>query len=242
MPMDLRGRRGPSWTLLTPSNQYVSQLANLQDARVVKLVTPRFGGCRIAQTLVELPAGAGTSTPCNAAFEDAVYVLDGVVVLGDGAELTAGGFAYLPIGDALAFRAQEDARLLWIKRRYEALPGLAPPAAVSGHRADVAFAELPIPGLTRRELLDPHDPAFDFTLSLLRFEPGADLERVEIHDEEHGLWMTEGEGVYYLDGERHEVQKDDFVYMAPYCPQSFHATGRGPAEYLLYKDTWRDGF
>ena len=30
--------------------------------------------------------------------------------------------------------------------------------------------------------------------------------------------------------------------MAPYCPQAFTARADGPAEYLLYKDTWRDGF
>ena len=42
--------------------------------------------------------------------------------------------------------------------------------------------------------------------------------------------------------ELREVERDDFIYMAPYCPQGFTATGREPAEYLLYKDTWRDGF
>ena len=29
--------------------------------------------------------------------------------------------------------------------------------------------------------------------------------------------------------------------MAPYCPQGFAAGPEG-AEYLLYKDVWRDGF
>jgi (S)-ureidoglycine aminohydrolase len=38
------------------------------------------------------------------------------------------------------------------------------------------------------------------------------------------------------------VQAEDFIYMAPYCPQGFTAGPGGPAEYLLYKDTWRDGF
>lgn len=242
--MDLRGRRGASWTLLTPDNQYVSRLPNLSAARVVKLVTPRFAGARFAQTLVDLPPGAGTSAPCEAAFEDVVYVLAGDVALGDGRVLTAGGFAYFPAGAALSFAASADApaRLLWLKRRYEPLPGVSAPGPVSGHRDDAAFEALPVPGLTRRELLEPADPAFDFNLSLLRFEPGAALDRVEIHDEEHGLYMTAGEGLYYLAGERLEVRRDDFIYMGPYCPQSFHATGAEPAEYLLYKDVWRDGF
>jgi (S)-ureidoglycine aminohydrolase len=37
------------------------------------------------------------------------------------------------------------------------------------------------------------------------------------------------------------VGAGDFIYMAPYCPQSFVA-GDEPSEYLLYKDVWRDGF
>ena len=38
------------------------------------------------------------------------------------------------------------------------------------------------------------------------------------------------------------MRAHDFIYMAPYCPQSFVATGDEPAEYLLYKDVYRDGF
>jgi (S)-ureidoglycine aminohydrolase len=79
-------------------------------------------------------------------------------------------------------------------------------------------------------------------MSLLAFDQGVGLDNVEIHDEEHGLYMTAGGGIYRLGDEQHEVAAGDFIYMAPYCPQSFTATGTGPAEYLLYKDTWRDGF
>jgi (S)-ureidoglycine aminohydrolase len=54
--------------------------------------------------------------------------------------------------------------------------------------------------------------------------------------------MTAGAGEYHLDGDLHLVEQHDFIYMAPYCPQGFTASADGPAEYLLYKDTWRDGF
>jgi (S)-ureidoglycine aminohydrolase len=129
-----------------------------------------------------------------------------------------------------------------VKRRYEAWPGLDPPEARAGHRDDEPFDETPVAGLRRRELLDPGDPRHDFNMSLLAFDPGVALAQVELHDEEHGLYMTAGAGIYHLDGERHEVSEGDFVYMAPYCPQSFVATGTVPAEYLLYKDVYRDGF
>jgi (S)-ureidoglycine aminohydrolase len=78
-------------------------------------------------------------------------------------------------------------------------------------------------------------------MSLLAFDAGIGLPFTEIHDEEHGLYMTAGGGTYLLDGDEHEVAADDFIYMPPYCPQGFTAAGDG-AEYLLYKDTWRDGF
>ena len=99
-----------------------------------------------------------------------------------------------------------------------------------------------MPGLDRAELLPPDDPAFDFNVSLLGFVPGTRFHKVEVHDEEHGLYVTAGQGVYHLDGDTHEVLADDFVYMAPYCPQSFYAVGPDRTEYLLYKDVWRDGF
>ena len=44
----------------------------------------------------------------------------------------------------------------------------------------------------------------------------------------------------YLDGDFHEVQADDFIYMAPYCPQFFYATGWVKGRYLIYKDVSRD--
>jgi (S)-ureidoglycine aminohydrolase len=54
--------------------------------------------------------------------------------------------------------------------------------------------------------------------------------------------MTEGAGTYVLGADEHQVQAEDFIYMAPYCPQGFTAGPDWAAEYLLYKDVWRDGF
>ena len=52
--------------------------------------------------------------------------------------------------------------------------------------------------------------------------------------------MVEGRGIYYLNRDFIEVQKDDFIYMAPYCPQFFYATGWETGRYLVYKDVNRD--
>jgi (S)-ureidoglycine aminohydrolase len=242
-----RGRRGVSFTILTPANRYASRLPNLRDALLFKLVTPRLAPARFGQYLVALDAGGGTSTPVESGFEDFLYVLDGEVALhADGldAELRPGSWCYLPPAASFELAGGDrPAEVLWLKRRLDPWPGLAPPDARAGHRDDEPFDEnTGVPGFRRRELLDPSDPRHDFNMSLLAFDPGVGLDKVEIHDEEHGLYMTAGGGLYHLDGEQHEVRRDDFIYMAPYCPQSFVATGPDPAEYLLYKDVYRDGF
>jgi len=240
-----RGRRGHCWTLLTPDNRYPSHLPGLWGGELFKLVTPRLPGAQFAESVVELQTG-GTLESSRAELEHFLYVLEGEVALTGEATLAleAGGYAYQPPGAGLGFRAvgEGGARALWLQRRYEPSGELPAPAPDSGHRDDGPFAALEVPGLTRRELLAADDPSLDFTMSLLRFAPGAALDRIEIHDEEHGLYMTTGAGVYELDGERHAVHADDFIYMAPYCPQHFQASEHAMAEYLLYKDVHRDGF
>jgi (S)-ureidoglycine aminohydrolase len=241
-----RGARGASYTLVTPANHYPSRLPELGDAPVVKLVTPRLAPARIGEYLLELPAGGGTTRPIAPGFETFLYALAGdATVQIDERELllAAGAYLYAPSTASFELFAGElPARLLMVKRRYQPTPGHDEPRLLSGRRDDEPFADTPVRGFRRRELLPTTDPAFDFAMSLLAFDAGVGLDNIEVHDEEHGLYMTAGAGLYFLDGALHEVEAGDFIYMAPYCPQGFTATGHEPAEYLLYKDTWRDGF
>ena len=242
-----RGRLGTGYTLLTPANRYASRLPGLRATTVFKLVTPRLAPCRFGQYVLAIDAGGGTEAPVPAGFEDFFYVLSGAVRLRGGPvdeSLAAGGWAYLPPSAGFELRTGDaPAEVVWLKRRHEPWPGLEEPDARAGHRDDEPFdAQTGHEGFRRRELLDPLDARHDFNMSLLAFDPGVGLPKVEVHDEEHGLYMTAGGGLYQLAGDQLEVQAHDFVYMAPYCPQSFVATGRVPAEYLLYKDVYRDGF
>src|SRR5262245_12622972 len=233
------------YTLITPANHYPSRLPNLRATQFVKLVTPRLSPARFGQYLLVMEGGGGTDAPVAPGFEDFLYGVEGSVTLrAEGFEhaLEEGAFAYLPPELGFELSAASAARVLWLKRPLEPWPGLGTPGLVSGHRDDEPFAETDVPGFRRRELLDPADARLDFNMSLLQFDPGVGLDKVEIHDEEHGLYMTAGGGHYHLDGDIHDVSRGDFIYMAPYCAQSFVATGSGPAEYLLYKDVYRDGF
>ena len=235
-----------AFTIVRPANRYASRLPTLRDARVFKLVTPRRAPARFGEYLLAVEPGGGTSAPVAPGFEDFLYGLEGELsVRADGIEfgLRPGGWCYLPPDMSFELEGGDHpGELLWVKRGLERWPGLGAPEARAGHREDEPFEDTDVAGLRRRELLDPGDARLDFNMSLLAFDPGVGLAQVEVHDEEHGLYMTAGGGRYHLDGSEHDVEAGDFVYMAPYCPQSFVATGAEPAEYLLYKDVYRDGF
>lgn len=238
-----RGRRGAAHHVLTPPNRYPSRLAGWPGTVVFKLATPRTGTARFGQYLLELAPGGGPEEPVDHDFEHVVLVQDGAPLL-DGRELAAGAFVYVPSGVGLALVNPEGAppaRVVWVKRRYEPAPGHAPPGPLRGTLDELEEVRT-ASGVLRRELLPPDDPAFDFNMSLMTVPPGVDLGMVEVHDEEHGLLMTAGAGRYHLDGEDHELLTGDFVYMAPYCPQFFRPHGAADAQYLLYKDVFRDGF
>ncbi len=238
-----RGRGAGAYTLITPENHYVSRLPDLPGAYLVKLVTPRLFPARLAEYLLRAPE-AELSCRIDPELEHFLYGLDGGPEVSDGAtrfELADEGFCYVPAGGAFTVRMPTDSALLWIKRRYEPWPGLDAPAARGGHARALPPTATATPGLARRELLPPADGAYDFNMSLMSFDPGVGLPQIEIHDEEHGLYMTAGGGLYRLGEEEHAVNRGDFIYMAPYCPQGFLAGEQG-GEYLLYKDVYRDAF
>jgi (S)-ureidoglycine aminohydrolase len=240
-----RGAAKDYYVIITPENQVQYSLPFFEKTEVRVLATPRTAG--FGQYLFEMESGAHTSRPVKPGLEHFIYQVDGEVVLsidGQANRLPPGGFAYLP--DEATFELKNDsaglARTLWIKRVYEKVEGLAPPALRVSHRDEVDLEETTVARSWCRALLPLDDVSFDFAMNLLSFDPGVYFDQVEIHHQEHGLYMTKGKGIYYLAGDFHEVQKDDFIYMAPYCPQFFYAMGWSEGEYLLYKDMNRDGF
>jgi (S)-ureidoglycine aminohydrolase len=170
-----------------------------------------------------------------------VYLLEGELNLdvnGDSHSLTAGGFAFLPQGLAHTVHASTAARAVVIEKPYEIEGNSKTPELILGKESEVA--EVPLlgdPALRVRSLL-PDEPAFDFAVNTMTYDPGAALSMVEIHVMEHGLLMLEGGGIYRLGDSWYPVEAGDFIWMAPYCPQWFGALGKRPAKYLIYKD-WR---
>jgi (S)-ureidoglycine aminohydrolase len=232
---------------MTPANMVPNALPYFERTVVYLLATPRLAGAMFGQYILELEPSAHTSRPVPPGFENFFYVLEGEVELN--VEETAhpmiqGAFAFVP--DHSSFRVKNSrsdrSRLIWVKRRYNAVEGIPAPPSIFNHRSKVEPVETSVARSWRQVLLPLTNPSYDFAMNILSFEPGVYFDQVEIHHQEHGLYMTEGQGIYFLGGSFYEVKKDDYIYMAPYCPQYFFATGWSKSEYLLYKDINRDGF
>jgi (S)-ureidoglycine aminohydrolase len=207
------------------------------------LASPALGA-QFVQCLLDIPAGKGTGQG-EALRQVFGYVLAGVVratVCGKVRDLPAGGYFYVPERDEWSLAAREPARLLLLEKRFEpsGLYKAESPATLFGNVSEVQatpFADNP---RTRLQLLLPDRIEFDFAMNVFTFDPGYGLPYVETHVMEHGLFFLEGKGLYYLDGDWTEVERDDFIWMGPYCPQSFYATGPTPARYLYYKNVNRE--
>jgi (S)-ureidoglycine aminohydrolase len=239
-----RGRVRPAYILMTPENLVENALPHLSGVNAMPLATPRALPARFGEYLLECEAGARSTRPLGTGFENFLYVLEGTVITGTGDgphTLEPGGYAFFPEGEEFTLETPGPARLLWVKRRYEAVDGVAAPETVIGHVDSVVHHPDDTIGGTYAPLL-PLDERYDMAMNVMRFDVGSRFRMVEVHHQEHGLYMLEGEGVYYLGDDHVEVGAGDFVYMAPYCPQSFYATGDTRPAYLLYKDINRDGF
>ncbi|MBS0242160.1 MAG: hypothetical protein JSS20_08270, partial [Proteobacteria bacterium] len=173
-------------------------------------------------------------------------VLDGTceLTIGGGAPslLPKHGFAYLPPATPFTLRAAEGkpVRVLGLRKRYDKID-LPEPEPIVSHIDRVPVTNhTGARGRGFQHLLPFGDMRFDFEMNLMRFETGSCFPAVETHVMEHGLYMLEGQGLYYLGTDWHEIWAGDFIWMGAYCPQQFYPTGFGDAVYLLYKDMNRE--
>lgn len=240
---------GHRYALITPPGLVRAPLPGWPGAACAVVISPAMGA-RFAQILVDLPPGAsaGRAHPDD---ELLLFVRAGAVgvTVGAGAQvgdarderLGPGGYAFLPAARPYQVAAgAEGADLLVFQRRYAPLGDLPPPAPVLGHEQDVDAAPFLGDEAAMLKSLLPDTPAFDMAVNIFTFQPGATLPMVETHIMEHGLLMIQGQGIYRLADDWHPVQAGDAIWMAPFCPQWFVATGKTPARYIYYKDVNRE--
>jgi (S)-ureidoglycine aminohydrolase len=227
-----RSAHHPDHLLQTPDTFVRAPLPGMRKAIAIVHFGPA-GGARFTQYTVEFEAG-GTLDP--APIQRFVYVLDGELTTASGSSFMAGDYAYFPANAKDVLSATSPARAAVIEKPYQPLAGAPMPVLLTGSESTIAGQPFMGDDALHVRALLPADPAFDFMMTTMTFQPGATLPMVEIHLMEHGLLMLTGEGIYRLGEHWYPVSAGDFIWMGPYCPQWFGALGKTPAKYLLYKD------
>lgn len=230
-----------NFCLLPPEGVPASVLPEWTATTARILAAPALGA-RFAMYLFEVGAEGGAGHKLPDGIEGFIYVLDGALELdlnSRGHRMSAGGFAYLTPGSRFRVHVKQRARILCLKKRFQAFDH-NPPHDVVGTEGEVKGEPfMDVQELLLKKLL-PDDVSYDMAMNIFTFPPGFSLPITETHVMEHGLYMLQGQGVYYLGDRWMEVKAGDFIWMGPFCPQSFYATSSEPARYIYYKDVNRD--
>ena len=231
------------YILLPGDNRVFSHIPKFSGIEFQIMATPQITGARFTEYELFIHPNGKTEGEINEVFEQFFYVLEGSVEFTTGGKthkFVKGSYFWLPPHTGFSLNNKSDAlcRALWIRRRYEEIEGIRIPAPIIAHESDVE--KLDVDTYKEQHLTPYEDIAFDMGINIQTFDPGIYFSFVESHIMEHGLYMTEGCGIYYLNKDYMEVTKGDFIYMAPYCSQFYYSTGWAPSQYLLYKDVNRD--
>lgn len=225
-----------------------SALPHWDKTRAWVIARPLSGFAEtFSQYIMEVAPGGGSDQPePDPNAEGVLFVVAGEVGLTTGGaihEMSAGGYAYLPAGATWTLRngAKTPATFHWIRKAYEAVAGVARPAAFVTREADVPLAAMPHTDgrWATQRFVDPLDVRHDMHVNIVTFEPGGTIPFAETHVMEHGLYVLEGKAVYRLNRDWVEVEAGDFMWLRAFCPQACYAGGPGRFRYLLYKDANR---
>jgi (S)-ureidoglycine aminohydrolase len=241
---DSRTHIAPRHALIAPDGHVPSFLPGVDRATTVVLISRELGA-RFSQVLLTFETDGTASFPANET-EAFAYVVRGSVraeVLGDTHTLDAGGYLFVPAGQAWKLNAPaEGTQVNLFFKKFVPLDGAIPPETVVGRENEVAGQPYLDDEDARLQTLLPNHPSFDMAVNIFNYNPGALLPFVETHIMEHGLLMLEGKGIYRLEDCWYPVAAGDCIWMASYCPQWFTAMGKSPARYLYYKDVNRPVF
>ncbi|MEJ6479479.1 MAG: bifunctional allantoicase/(S)-ureidoglycine aminohydrolase [Octadecabacter sp.] len=200
-----------------------------------------------SQYIMEVAPGGGSDQPeADAKAEGVLFVVQGgatLTVNGETHTLTEGGYAFLPPSTDWTLHNTTDdmLRFHWIRKSYEAGPGLPAPEVIIANENDIAPNVMPDTNgaWATTRFVDPTDLRHDMHVTIVTLQPGAVIPFLETHVMEHGLYVLEGKAAYRLNTDWVEVEAGDYMWLRAFCPQACYAGGPGPFRYLLYKDVNR---
>jgi (S)-ureidoglycine aminohydrolase len=220
-----------------------SRLPNWDKTEARVLTAPAMGA-NFVQYLLTVQAGGGSHHKADGRVETFIYMLAGEAHLsitdGPSKKLTSGGFALIPPTASFDLKMPQPGELLTLRKAYEPAPGIEMFKPVFGNESEILAPAWMDNPHSRLQTLIPDDLLYDMAVNIFAFDPGHGLPYVETHVMEHGLYVLEGKGMYYLEDSWMEVDKNDFIWMGPYCPQSYYATGPTPTRYIYYKNVNRE--
>jgi len=225
-----------------------SNLPHWRETRAWILARPLSGFAEtFAQYIMEVGPGGGSDQPePDPDGQGVLFVVEGQLQLTiDGVthDMGPGGYAYVPPKcDWQVFNASDaPVTFHWVRKAYEAVPGIDAPEAFVTSDADIAPIAMPDTdgAWSTTRFVDPGDLRHDMHVNIVTFEPGGVIPFPETHVMEHGLYVIEGKAIYLLNQDWVEVEAGDFMWLRAFCPQACHASGDGRFRYLLYKDVNR---
>lgn len=229
--------------LVTPESHVPVILPGWKNTEVVVLISAEMGA-KFEQSLVSCHAGAEL-VPLRDGDEVFALVMDGSITLsvdGRAEDLGNDDYFYLPPHKEWSITAAQDAQLLMFSKPYIPLgaPGaLAPPELLLGSLSQVPAEPFLGDEGALLQVLFPDELAWDWGINVFEFVPGGTLPNVESHFMEHGLYLLGGEGVYRLGENWYPVTAGDCIWMGPYLPQWYAATGKTNSRYIYYKEMHR---
>ena len=226
--------------LIAPDSHVLTVLPGWKDCEVTVLISPHLGA-EFTQFIAIMHSGS-VAEAAPEGVQRFIFVLEGQVELDmeSGAHmLGAEHYAYIPPDEPHSIKAAQSSRLMVFEKPYEHLQGHTAPAAVVAAGEDIeGVPYMGDPDALLQTLL-PEELEFDMAINLFSFKPGATLPFVEVHIMEHGLLVLDGQGVYRLSDDWYPIEKGDVIWMAPYCPQYYVASGKENTRYLYYKNMHR---
>jgi len=226
--------------LIAPDSHVLSVLPGWPDCDCTVLISPHLGAEFTQYISIMHPGASAGAAPSG--VQRFFFVLEGQVNLEvEGKTHTLGQehFAYLPPDIDYTIHTAHNSRLMVFEKPYEPIKGHPAPRPVIGNGADVdGVPYMGDPDALLQTLL-PEEMSFDMAINLFTFKPGATLPFVEVHIMEHGLLVLDGQGIYRLGDQWYPVEKNDVIWMAPYCPQYYVASGKENTRYLYYKNMHR---
>ncbi|KAK1306092.1 hypothetical protein QJS10_CPA10g01027 [Acorus calamus] len=226
--------------LITPESQVFGPLPDWVNTLGAYLITPAMGS-HFSMYLAKMQANSRSALPPKD-VERFLFIVHGTAILsnmsGNINNLFVDSYAYLPPNYEHSLTCDKEATLVVFERRHINIGDYLPEQVV-GSTDKQPLLETPGEVFELRKLL-PTSASYDFNIHIMDFQPGEYLNVKEVHYNQHGLLLLEGQGIYRLGDSWYPVQAGDAIWMAPFAPQWYAALGKTKSRYLLYKDVNRN--